>query len=300
MSEKTSIEYAHFTWSPWLGCTKVAAGCENCYAEELMDKRYHKVRWGPLGTRVKTSDSYWRNPLGWNKHAAAGRCPICKGRGHIGVLADDKQSHYCCPQCHGKCEGPPYRPRVFPSLCDPFEDWQGPMMDSKGIVVTDDGKPATMNDIRRDFFDLIDATPQLDWLLFTKRPENIGFMRGETYRENVWLIYSASTMSDLDRGMPYLLACRNLCPVIGLSLEPLLGPIDLEAWDDIGWVVVGGESGPRHRPCEVDWINELEWQCYIKEIPCFVKQDCGEKPGQQGRIPDDVLASKQLPQRSNP
>src|ERR1700692_794672 len=71
MGEKTEISWADSTFNPWIGCQKVSAGCDNCYAETLMDKRYHKVEWGPHGERKRTSAANWRNPITWNKDHAA-------------------------------------------------------------------------------------------------------------------------------------------------------------------------------------------------------------------------------------
>lgn len=299
MAEQTKIQWTDHTWNPWMGCTKVAPGCEHCYAEADFDKRRKRVKWGPQGTRVKTSAEYWQKPTKWNKQAAADGA----------------------------------RPRVFcASLADVFEDWTGPILDSTGeqlfwplnalenprfIAESHCGgnePPVTMADLRRDLFALIDQTPHLDWILLTKRPENIRRMWNpiawhacEIYRANVWLITSVSDQSTADKAIPELLKCRDLCPVLGVSAEPLLGPI--EFWSDgcwclpcrhcadgshdpetnvvecrrcdstgigdepgIDWVIVGGESGPHARPCHVDWIRAIRDQCKAARTPCFVKQ----------------------------
>jgi len=247
----TKIQWATHSFSPWVGCAKVHAGCQHCYAEAMQNRL--GVVWGPEGTRRRTAESTWRQVERWNRKAF---CHWSKGScsdGHIPT----------CPQ-HD-------RPRVFPSLCDPFED-------------RPDVEPW-----RRDFFSLIDHCPNLDFLLLTKRPENIRRMwprRGIRFdaqnrrsemldRKNVWLIYSASDQATLDPGWSrHLVGCRSLVPVLGLSLEPILGPIDLghnlRHWID--WVIVGGESGPRARPCDVAWIRSVVAQCRAAGVPCFVKQ----------------------------
>ena len=160
--------------------------------------------------------------------------------------------------------------------------------------------PVTMDDMRRDFFALIDRCQNLDFLLLTKRPENIrrmwpflwwrgnnGMSAAPPDRSNVWLLFSASDQESLDAGLPHLLACRDLVPVLGLSLEPLVGPVDLgsahmkacphggvgkHVCDAVDWVIVGGESGPRARPCNVEWIRSVVEQCRAAGVPCFVKQ----------------------------
>jgi protein gp37 len=71
MAEQTKIEWADSGFNPWLGCQHVSDGCENCYAETEMDKRYHRVVWGPHGERKRTTAGYWRGPLRWNATAAS-------------------------------------------------------------------------------------------------------------------------------------------------------------------------------------------------------------------------------------
>jgi len=240
------------------------------------------------------------------------------------------------------------RPRVLCSLCDPFEEFRGSIKDAQGktgviwphnevvFVTYPNYMPIeqllTLDNLRADFFDLIDRTPRLTWILATKRPENVrrmwplrsdGSDSGESdefYLPNVWLLYSASDQPTLEAGLPHLLACRDLVPVLGVSLEPLLGPIrlgfrraptddDYVGWSADGpidyvetkrgsridWVIVGAESGPKRRPCEVEWITDIADQCREAGVACFVKQDSAAKPGTQGRIPDEYWRIKEFP-----
>lgn len=305
--ENTKIEWATHTFNPWIGCSKVHAGCLNCYAETLMADRYKTVVWGPHGTRKLTSPAKWREPVRWNKAA----------------LLD-----------HATRIGPTERPRVFcASLADVFEDWDGPIMDSRAerlcrcgacdLVVAYGGECKgcgradanwpwlTMDDARRRLFALIDATPNLDWLILTKRPENIRRMMPER-RDNVWLLTSVSNQETYEKQWPELVKCRDLSPVLGLSVEPQLGPIDLmgkcldcegggqvmrceggrpyegpcdrcngTGWGDgkeaPDWIIAGGESGRDARPCAVEWVDDLRSQACLAAIPFFAKQ-LGAKP----------------------
>ncbi len=220
MGTTTEISWTDHTFNPWIGCTKVAPGCQFCYAEALMDTRYGKVQWGPGGTRVVTSPNNWREPLKWNKKAEA-----------AGVRA-----------------------KVFcASLADVFEDWDGPLLNSQGEQLWMHPKAipgdyinqqhsslnqpriaVTMNELRRYLFSVIDATPWLDWQLVTKRPENILRMwpaqnvriDPEPYRRNVWLLTSVSNQETADKMIPELLNCHDLVPVLGVSYEPALGPVN--------------------------------------------------------------------------
>jgi len=96
-----------------------------------------------------------------------------------------------------------------------------------------------------------------------------------------------------------------------VSCEPLLSPLDLRPWlkrphacvcaqpngihtaycledTPVSWCIVGGESGPMARPCDIEWIRDIVRQCKDARVPTFVKQDSGLWPGRQGRIPDEL------------
>lgn len=331
---ETKIEWTDFTFNPWIGCSKVAPGCEHCYAEADMDKRRGRVKWGPHGTRSKTSDDYWKQPLKWNRQAADGVCVDCgsplwdTGDCDCGQIGATHQVR---------------RPRVFcASLADVFEDWEDPILDHRGDVILkpyldserhlrctcppeqfghdmQGWRQVTMADLRRDLFALIDSTPHLDWLLLTKRPENVRrmwpvdgldiaddceidderrfFAEGELRfrRSNVWLGCSISEQETADDNIPELLKCRDLAAVLFVSYEPALGPVDFGGWltkpqwgkpdeqglmphevvgrnDLVNWMIVGGESGPKARTCDVAWIRSAVEQCDAAGVPCFVKQ----------------------------
>ena len=135
------------------------------------------------------------------------------------------------------------RRRVFcASLADVFEDWKGPI----GGATRD---WTSLDDVRRELFALIDSTPWLDWLLLTKRPENVRRMwpeetsllteipmgvSGTFYRPNVWIGTSVSNDETADEQIPRLMKCRDLSPVLFLSAEPLLGPLDISLWTSNG------------------------------------------------------------------
>ncbi|HLF10637.1 MAG TPA: DUF5131 family protein [Gammaproteobacteria bacterium] len=149
---------------------------------------------------------------------------------------------------------------------------------------------------RERLWDLIRATPELDWLLLTKRIGNVRRMLPDAWRtrgmpDNVWLGITVVNQDEADRDIPKLLAIR--ARVRFLSIEPMLGPIDLAGkfqhcpvhdfdggfcvqdcgnWQWIGWTIVGGESGARARPMAADWCWSLLEQCTAAEVPYFFKQ----------------------------
>jgi protein gp37 len=320
MGENSKIEWTDHTFNPWRGCTKVAAGCANCYADKQAKRNPGALGiWGDHGTRVLASDAMWREPIKWNKAAAC-----------IGSFDCNAGSHSdACPQSN--------RPRVFcASMADVFEDWQGEIRNPAGRVLhrcsaghilpldsvwvngieCDAGctllaHPLTMNDVRNDLFKMIDATPHLDWLLLTKRPENIRRFAHDAWtekvsghvsqnegdgrrwkpRRNVWLGTSIATQEDADKNIPELLKCRELSSVLFVSAEPLLGEVWLtqflwDAWSGDQpavnggqpiartgvWLIVGGESGPGARPMHPAWARSLRDQCQAAGVPFFFKQ----------------------------
>ena len=124
---------------------------------------------------------------------------------------------------------------------------------------------------RADLWRLIASTPNLDWMLLTKRPGNIekmlphGWGRGW---HNVWLGCTVVNQEEADRDIPKLLKVD--AAVRFLSMEPLLGPVELLGGIDL--VIVGGESGRKARPMHPDWARSLRDQCQDAGIPFFFKQ----------------------------
>lgn len=139
---------------------------------------------------------------------------------------------------------------------------------------------------RADLWQVIKATPHLDWLLLTKRPQNItGMVPWDGLPSNVWLGTTVETQAEAARRIPHLLSVP--AAVRFLSCEPLLGPVDLAAVIrtavldgivapgaemPIGWVIAGGESGPGARPSHPDWLHDLWRQCTEAGVPFFFKQ----------------------------
>jgi protein gp37 len=241
-------------------------------------KRSGAVRWGVGEPRRRTTEANWRLPLKWNAQADAER----------------------------------RRMRVFcASLADVFDNAVDPQW-------------------RADLFSLILSTPNLDWLLLTKRIGNVVPMLRELRHgsdedlplldvmplENLWLGATVVNQEEADRDIPKLLAVP--ARVRFLSIEPMLGPIDIR-WtfsdsmvircprcrlstnrlthgpcpndgatlvNDVGvdWVIAGGESGPGARPMHPDWARSLRDQCEAAGVPFLFKQ-WGEWSPWEDRVP---------------
>jgi protein gp37 len=159
MSDSTNIEWADATFNGWEGCTKVGPGCDHCYAEASRDKRLHRVEWGAGKPRRRTSAANWKNPERWNLREFF-QCGDCGARNEgvpwedfdqvsLGKLDDG----HACAKCKSR-NVEPVRRRVF---CASLADWLDNEAPIEWLV---------------DLLDLIRRTPNLDWLLLTKRIGN--------------------------------------------------------------------------------------------------------------------------------
>ncbi|MBA3074285.1 MAG: phage Gp37/Gp68 family protein, partial [Anaerolineae bacterium] len=126
---------------------------------------------------------------------------------------------------------------------------------------------------REKLWEIIPETTMLDWLLLTKRPENIKKLTPFTgkWPRNVWAMATTETQEYADRRIPYLLEIDS--DIKGLSIEPMLGPVDISKWiNEIQWVIVGGESGAKSRPMNPDWIRSIRDVCLDAGVAFFFKQ----------------------------
>lgn len=233
--ENSKIGWTDHTFNPWRGCTKVSPGCANCYAETMSHRNPKTLGvWGPQGTRVVASEAAWKEPLKWNEKAKA---------------AGERHRVFCA------------------SMADVFEDWGWRILNHDGDVMRYNllsgdwgvwpGRATehdflVMQNIRARLFKLIDATPHLDWLLLTKRPENVLRMMPDYLpchcripewegagnhspncdvfkpRPNVWIGTTVENQQMADKRIPHLL--KIPAAVRFLSCEPLLGPLNLELY----------------------------------------------------------------------
>lgn len=243
-------------------------GCKNCYAEKW-SARFGEDIWGVKASR-KIIKSAFKDLAKYQKKAAK--------------------------------EGVKYR--IFcGSMMDIFED-DKPMIDSKGNEVN-----RTMSQLRNRLFNDISLGlyDNLIFLFLTKRPENIDRMiswkwgreygHELTYPKNVWF---GTSLSDQNTAKIYLTRLLKYTPKhanLFLSVEPQVGPIDLEEvkalknprYADIGWIIQGGESGPNKRPFNLDWAYSMRDYAEKEGVPYFFKQIDKVR-----EIPDDLMI-RELP-----
>jgi protein gp37 len=160
-----------------------------------------------------------------------------------------------------KAQADGVRRRVFcGSMCDVFED-----------------HPTTAAE-REPLFQLIRFTPHLDWLLLTKRADNIKACLPEDWGSgysNVWL--GVTVENDNYRHRADHLK-RIPAAIHFVSYEPALGPLEMDL-DGIDWLIYGGESGPKHRKDDITWARSIRQQCEAANTAFFFKQSANQYPG---------------------
>ena len=294
MGNKTKIEWADSTWSPWRGCRRVSPGCDNCYITSTAPFRVTGQKHG--AKRVRASEALLNAPLGWNKKPWV--CDLC-GSATEGIGESGN-----CLECGQASDV--HRRRVF-SLS--LGDWLDEEVPIQWLA---------------DMLDTIERCPTLDFLLLTKRPENwrlrISRVAHDFNRDydladewydgkpppNIWLGVSVENQKE-DHRIEELL--KIPAKVHFLSCEPLLESVNLIPWLDvdartgcaddgpfntIDWCIVGGESGPNARPMNPDWARSLRDQCQAAGVAFFMKQMGGtRKPFPE--IPDEIMI-RQFPE----
>jgi protein gp37 len=228
-----------YTHNLWWGCTKVAEGCKNCYAE-TWDRRSGESHWGSAAGRRFFKEAHYRQPLAWDRAAAR---------------AGERYRVFCM------------------SMGDLFERHQ--QLDVNDQMIRR----------RCELWDTIAWTPNLDWLLLTKRLERVlDYVPDRWWRgwpHNVWLGFSASTQTEFLAGLAKAWDVADelagIQPIIFVSLEPLIGNVRLSDVSSrrlslLDWVIIGGESGSKARPMQPDWARRVRDDCVAAGIPFFFKQ----------------------------
>ena len=255
MGATTGIEWTDHTFNPWIGCTKVSAGCANCYAKTRDDRHMlgPQSHWGPGAPRHITSAANWREPLAW---ANAARRE--KKRAKV----------FCASQADIFEEEAPVeaRRRLWDLIGETHDalDWQILTKRPENItpVMWDD-------DLNLGFFEVTRC-----WL-------------GTSIEDQDSADKRIPFLLDVDAAVRFV-SCEPMLGPVDLSCIPWPAGceghpegFDALRFDDrnskfplphLYWVICGGESGPGARPMHPDWARVLLNQCDRAGVPFFFKQ----------------------------
>lgn len=252
---ETNISWTDYSFNPWIGCNKVSEGCKFCYAEEFVARR--------LAVRMVRSDGVVTEKF-WGDKAPRRFRPETAWKDPI--------------KWDRTAERQGVRRKVFcASLADVFED-----------------RP-DLETPRRRLWETIRATPNLDWQLLTKRPENITRLLPADWGvnvngyPNVWLGVSAENQSRWNERVPVL--CQIPARVHFVSYEPALGRVDPASTYPLvpEWVICGGESGLHRRGFDPEWAREMRDQCRSLGIAFWFKQGSHRFPGKQTELDGETI-----------
>ena len=225
MAVVSAIEWTESTWNPVTGCSKISAGCLNCYAERMAkrlqamgQRRYRNA------FKVTLQPEALEEPYRWKKSRIV----------------------------------------FVNSMSDLFHEEIPLEFIQSVFAVMSENRQHTFQVLTKRSERLRELAPLLDW------------------SENVWMGVTIENNNYVGRADDL----RSVNAAVKfLSLEPLLGPLpDLE-YTGMDWVIVGGESGPRARPIEENWILDIKEKCESEcNIPFFFKQWGGVNRKKTGRI----------------
>lgn len=244
MAQASSIEWTGSTWNPVVGCSKISAGCLNCYAERMARRLAAMAR------------------------SAAGRgADPGRTANYIGVIDNSGHWNGHVHLDHGAVEDPLHwrTPRTIfvNSMSDLFHE------------------RVPLEFVAR-IFDVMNGCPQHTFQVLTKRPERAAELAGRLpWPANVWMGTTVENCQVLERiaSLRHIPA-----EIRFLSLEPLLSPLPGLDLTDVHWVIVGGESGPGARPMATDWVTDIRDQCLRQDVPFFFKQWGGVNKKKAGRL----------------
>jgi protein gp37 len=139
---------------------------------------------------------------------------------------------------------------------------------------------------------VFDAMRYADWhtyLCLTKRP--LSALKYEATNgwpgDHVWLGVSVENQEQADIRIPQLLTIPVKHRFV--SIEPLLGPVEIRDLDPLDWVIAGPETGPGARPCHPDWLRSLRAQCETAGVPFLLKAAAGMLDGKLDlNFPEDL------------
>lgn len=222
-----------------------------------------------IGSSIEWTESTWNPVTGCTKISAG--CKHCYAERMARRLQAMGQPNYrngFKVTCHHDVLGYPMK-------------WKKPQMifvNSMSDLFHKDVSVAFIGEI----FFTMNQTPWHTYQILTKRSERLALLSGRfSWSPNIWMgvtVENADHVGRIDDLRTVSAAVRFL------SLEPLLGPLPDLDLRGIGWVIVGGESGPGARPMDAAWVGDIRDQCLSANVPFFFKQWGGVQKKKAGRM----------------
>lgn len=233
---KSKIEWTEQTWNPTTGCTKVSAGCKNCYAE-TMHKRLNAMGakgYEKLFNHLQVHFDRFDKPFNRKK-------PTTYFVNSMSDLFHEDITHH-------------YINRIFDNIRR--ADWHTYQVLTK--------RPQEM----LDFFDF--KLKDLQESLWHCNQPLTNMQEMLSHYNHVWFGVSVENKKE---GLPRIDLLRKLpCKIRFLSIEPLLEDLGEIDFSGIHWVIVGGESGSKARRMKKEWVLNIQRQCAAQNVPFFFKQ----------------------------
>lgn len=319
MAASSDIEWTDATWNPVVGCSVVSPGCQHCYAMKLAGGRLRNhpsragltqpSKAGPVWTgKVRLWEPWLTQPFEWKTPR---RIFVCA---HGDLFHEDVPDEWIDKVFAVMALTPQHTYQVLTKraarMRKYFEErWQGTpardikMPDGHVLHVPSGGETGRRHQVEQALREIAEKRGMIDPDIDDQWDEKgrLKIARFVWPLPNVWLGVSAEDQARADERIPHLLATP--AAVRFVSLEPLLGPIDLyngdpdprlgghvatatyigEWWEPgdarnspprvgVDWVIVGGESGTGARPMHPDWVRSLRDQCLAADRPMFFKQ----------------------------
>lgn len=217
------------------------------------------------------NEVHWNPITGCDATAISPGCDNCWARV---MSARFGPSCRCCvfkPTFHPeRLDAPKHwrKPRIVPTCF--MGDWMA------GNIIPDPGFILPQH-IYRVYYRMVNSNTHT-YLTLTKRADKLSALFSIVKPvSNIWLGVSAENQECYDKRALKLSGLAAFGWHTWLSIEPILGPIALDRLcTRPSWLVVGCESGPRRRPCQLEWVRDIVQQCKALGIPCYVKQINGD------------------------
>ncbi|MFB0841830.1 DUF5131 family protein [Paenibacillus oleatilyticus] len=292
MSSQTKIEWADATWNPITGCSKVSEGCRNCYALRFAERfRGIHAHYFEKGFDVTLRPNMLELPLSWKKPKKV----------FVNSMSDlfhpDVPFEFIDKVFAVMALAPKHTFQILTKRPDRMLEYFCNHI------------PKSTRDLSLHFGNVAwSVTNDENADIFVSNRIGAGTTKRPCWPlKNVWLGVSIENQKAADERIPKLL--QTPAAVRFLSMEPLLGPVNLKldesvvyhttGWqpplaeytrigESIHWIIVGGESGPGARPMHPNWVRGIRDQCQAAATPFFFKQ-WGEWQQVQRTMADDQI-----------